>query len=89
MLTFTDCTTLTRVLTVPPQGSQTAQQPRMTRGEASSDGKRPLGFKWCYAHVAIAKQIHQHQQQTKVRLSIGSGSAIQSFGVAWAAPLFL
>ena len=28
--------------------------------------QRPLGFKWCYAHVHIAQQIQQQQQRAKV-----------------------
>jgi len=49
-----------------PQSSQATQQHHMAGEDRPPDLKRPPGFKWCYAHVTIAKQIQQHQQQSKV-----------------------
>ena len=39
-----------------------------TTSSGSKNGSGKPGFKWCYAHVAIARQIQEQQQQrAKVR----------------------
>ena len=56
------------------QAMDTSVAPSPAVGEGIGGGRqqqqqlhqRPLGFKWCYAHVHIAQQIQQQQQRAKV-----------------------
>lgn len=36
-------------------------------GVGGARQQQPVGFKWCYAHIHIARQIQQQQQRAKVR----------------------